>query len=341
MPAMSIMIIHQDLQTGDWRRVMREAVREPAELFRLLALDQTTLPGTQAAAGNFPLLVTRPFIRRMSRGDPQDPLLLQVLPRAEELLPTSGYLPDPLGEARQNPLPGLIHKYRDRVLLILTEACPVHCRYCFRRHFDYRGNRPPQWQQTALEYIRERPQLREVIFSGGDPLMLGDAQLSAMAKQLAAIPHLRRLRIHTRMPVLVPSRVTGQLLSWLHESPLAPVIVVHINHPNEIDGEVSSALLRLRRQNIPLLNQSVLLKGINDDAEILRKLSERLFGAGVLPYYLHLPDPVEGTGAFRVSERRGRRLLAELAASISGYLVPRLVREMPGMPAKIVRPPLF
>ena len=324
------MAIDSTIRHLQWKHDLRNSVRDLNELFQLLALDSRKYDRVGDALAEFPLLVSRQYIDRIQPGNWQDPLLRQVLPTFQELLATPGYSHDPLQEMAQNPVPGIIHKYRDRALMILSSVCPVHCRYCFRRHFDYRQNRVDNRQQT-LEYLTSNRQIHELILSGGDPLMLTDACLSELFDDLAEIPHLRRLRIHTRMPVLIPSRVDDSLLRSLQQAKLPVVMVVHVNHPNEIDRQVFNALLQLKKSTAAVLNQAVLLKDINDSAETLAALHEKLFSCGVLPYYLHLLDRVAGVAHFHVGERRARRLLAEVSMRQSGYLVPRLVRETPGM----------
>jgi EF-P beta-lysylation protein EpmB len=250
-----------------------------------------------------------------------------------ETRPQPGFERDPLGEERVSPVPGLLHKYRGRALLVVTGACAIHCRYCFRRHFPY-AEHAAAWE-GALGYLAADPTVTEVILSGGDPLAVTDERLGALARRLAEIPHLRRLRVHTRLPVVLPERVDEGLLEWLAGTRLAPLLVLHANHPRELDGAVAAAVGRLRGAGVPVLNQAVLLAGINDRVEDLAGLSEGLFEIGVLPYYLHLLDPVAGAAHFEVPLPRGRELVAELARLLPGYLVPRLVREVPGAPAKV------
>ncbi|HEX2164949.1 MAG TPA: EF-P beta-lysylation protein EpmB, partial [Thermoanaerobaculia bacterium] len=292
--------------------------------------------GARAAAADFPLRVPRGFVARMRPGDPRDPLLLQVLAAAAEVEPVPGYGPDPLAEAGAQPVPGVLHKYRGRALLVVTGACAVHCRYCFRRHFPY-GERglTRSAEARALAWLAGEPSIDEAILSGGDPLTLPDDRLAGLAARLAEVPHLRRLRLHTRLPIVLPERVDEALLAWLTGTRLAPVVVVHANHAREIDGAVAAALGRLRAAGVPVLNQSVLLAGVNDSADALAELSEALFAAGALPYYLHLLDPVAGAAHFAVPEERARAVHAALAARLPGYLVPRLVREVPGAPGKV------
>ncbi|KUJ82829.1 EF-P beta-lysylation protein EpmB [Microbulbifer flavimaris] len=318
-----------------WQEELGDLVTDPRELIRLLELDPAQLPAALRASGDFALRVPRPFLSRMTKGDPQDPLLLQVLPGAPELEPVPGFTPDPLGEGAANPVPGVVHKYRGRLLLIAAGQCAVNCRYCFRRLFPYGDNHlsRSQWQ-GALDYIRGQRELREVILSGGDPLVLGDRQLQWVADQLAAIPQLATLRVHTRLPIVAPARVTDELLGWLTGSRLKPVLVLHCNHANEIDQRVHAALQKLRSAGVTLLNQAVLLRGVNDSEEALAQLSERLFEAGVLPYYLHQLDRVQGAAHFEITDDRALALVAAIRKRLPGYLVPTLVREIAGEASK-------
>lgn len=322
----------------DWRRELALAIREPAELAEALGLDPAELPSMAGADADFPLLVPRGFAARMRRGDPADPLLRQVLPDAAELAPQpAGYAADPLAEADAARVPGLLHKYPGRALLVTGGACAVHCRYCFRRHFPYPAANPRRedWS-AALAAIAADASISEIILSGGDPLMLDDTALARLAERLAAVRHVKRLRIHTRLPVVLPERVDDALLEWLRACPLPVTMVLHVNHPREIGPELAAACARLRPHLRFLLNQAVLLAGVNDDAATLAELGEALDGIGVLPYYLHLPDRVAGTAHFEVSEERGRLLMAALRARLPGYLVPRLAREVPGAASKLV-----
>lgn len=327
--------LHGSAGLEKWQQILADLVTEPKELLRLLDLaNQVALPSPEVLA-QFPLKVPRPFIARMQRGNPHDPLLRQVLPLDVEAVP--GGVADPLDERHCNPAPGLLHKYAGRVLLTVAPHCAVHCRYCFRREFDYTANTPgrAQWQ-AALDHIAADPDIHEAILSGGDPLAAGDRHLAWLVEWLAAIPHLRRLRIHTRTPIVIPQRVTDGLLQWLTGTRLQPVMVLHCNHAQEVDTEVGAALVRLADAGVPLLNQSVLLRGVNDGVAALKSLSEVLFSHRVLPYYLHLLDPVTGAGHFDVPEPEARDLMAGLRAVLPGYLVPRLVREIPGRDAKTV-----
>ncbi len=284
---------------------------------------------------DFPLRVPESFIARMEPGNLRDPLLLQVLPHNQETRLVPGYHQDPVGDQASMVVPGVIHKYRGRVLLIAAASCALHCRYCFRRHFPYAEANPKsdQWGR-ALDYIASDSTVNEVILSGGDPLLLADSRLSVLIGRLETIPHLRRVRIHTRLPVVLPSRVNKTLLRWLGQGRLQMVMVIHANHPNELDETVHVALQKIATAGVTLLNQSVLLKGVNDRVETLNELSEILFSAGVLPYYLHLLDKVQGAAHFEVSEERALSLVEAMRSSLSGYLVPRLVRERQGAPAK-------
>jgi EF-P beta-lysylation protein EpmB len=318
-----------------WPSLLGSAVRDVEELWRLLALPAEALPAARHAAKLFPLLVPRGFVARMRPGDLHDPLLRQVVPLGEECLAVPGFGPDPLAEAGCAPVPGMLHKYRGRVLLVTTGACAVHCRYCFRRHYPYDGlPRGRRWWDPALAWLADQPSVDEVLLSGGDPLTLPDSILAALAADLAAIPHLARLRIHTRLPVVLPERVDGRLCAWLASSRLKTVVVIHANHPQEISSEVAAACARLRQAGVTVLNQAVLLAGVNDSVAVQAELARALFAAGVLPYYLHQLDHVAGAAHFAVSDAQALALQAELAADLPGYLVPRLVREEPGATGK-------
>ena len=311
------------------------------ELLRLL--DLTPIPAIDSRFRlEFPLRVPRSFVARMRSGDWNDPLLLQVLPLAAERAAAPGFFSDPLGEAIAARAPGLLQKYEGRALLIATEACAVHCRYCFRREFPYQEHRDQQARWThALKEIASDPSVHEVILSGGDPLSLSTRRLRTLTAEIAAMPHVRRLRIHTRLPVVLPSRIDDALLDWLRSIAVPTVIVLHVNHANEIDAQVRNACAQLKAANVVLLNQSVLLRGINDSEDALVDLSEALFDAGIMPYYLHLLDRVSGAAHFEVDEPAARRLAGRIAARLPGYLVPRLVRETAGAPAKLALLPEF
>jgi len=318
-----------------WQRELACAIRDPAALLAALELDPALLPAAQAAARTFPLRVPRGYVARMRRGDPADPLLRQILPLAAEADVVAGFAHDPVGDLAAMTVPGLLHKYRGRVLLTTTGACAVHCRYCFRRHFPYDHANPARagWQQ-ALEYIAGDATIDEVILSGGDPLVLADEKLSELCRRLAEIAHVRRVRFHTRLPIVLPERVTASLLAAIRPVRWASVVVVHANHANEMDDDVGAALDALRRAGHTVLNQSVLLRGVNDDLDALCALSMRLFDAGALPYYLHLLDRVQGAAHFDVDGETATALHLAMRARLPGYLVPRLVREEAGAPSK-------
>lgn len=330
IPASAIEALAADLRSAPlppWQAAVRDAVRDLHELAALLDLPAETLSCGDRAG--FPLLVPRGFVARMRKRDRADPLLRQVLPAAAESLTTPGFCADPVGEHALGAR-GLLRKYAGRALLIATSACPVHCRYCFRREFPYSAQLAGRgdWE-PALAALEGCADVEEVILSGGDPLTLGNARLARVVARLETM-QARTLRIHTRFPIVIPERVDDGLLELLTQTRLRTVVVVHCNHANEIDASVAAALHRLHAAADALLNQSVLLAGVNDSAEALIALSERLFDCAVLPYYLHALDRVSGTAHFEVDEARGKELIAALRARLPGYLVPRLVREMPG-----------
>lgn len=316
------------VHAASWQQLLAAGFQRPEELLRELQLEDTV--GADLACQPFALRVPRGFVARMEVGNPRDPLLLQVLPSLLERKDVAGFTADPLQELEASPAAGVIHKYRGRVLLVTTAACAVHCRYCFRRHFPYQdhGHGRARWG-PALDYIGRDASISEVILSGGDPLTLADGKLAELVTALEAIPHLRRLRLHSRLPVVLPERITPELLALLAGSRLHGTLVVHSNHPREIDVPVARALRELRAQGVTVLNQTVLLRGVNDDANTLVALSETLFDAGTLPYYLHLLDRVAGAAHFAVSEPRARRLYREIMEQLPGYLVPKLVVESP------------
>lgn len=318
-----------------WQMALARAVTHLSELYALLSLDLPSDQVVSQAQQAFALRVPHEFIARMEIGNPRDPLLLQVLPVAREMQMVPGFSQDPLQENDHNPVPGLLHKYPNRVLLTLTGACAVNCRYCFRRHFPYADNVPSRanWD-AALDYIRAHPEIEEVILSGGDPLILKDHLLAEFATALETIPHVVRLRIHTRLPIVIPQRVTDEWIQWMSRSRFQMVVVLHCNHPNEIDTHVKTALKKLRDASITVLNQAVLLKDVNDAVPVLVELSKRLFDAGVLPYYLHLLDKVDGAAHFDVDESTANHLISEIKKQLPGFLVPKLAREVAGMLSK-------
>jgi EF-P beta-lysylation protein EpmB len=314
---------------------MRRAVRDGGELCQAVGLSPEIADA--AAAGQFPVFAPWPYIGRIRRGDPHDPLLRQVLPLEDENLAAEGFSTDPVGDGPATRSPGLIHKYRGRALLVTTGACAIHCRYCFRREFPY-GDTPhslSHWQ-AALDEIAADTSIHEVIYSGGDPLTLVDDFLAELTGRLAEIAHVRRLRIHTRLPIVIPQRINDELLNWLCGTRLQPIVVIHANHPAEIDGEVAESLGRLVDRGIVVLNQAVLLRGVNNNIEALAGLSERLVELRVMPYYLHQLDRVRGAAHFEVPIEAGRKLIQQLRERLPGYAVPRYVQEVAGEPAKVV-----
>lgn len=322
------------LQPPAWQTALRDAISDPILLLQELGLEAT--PGHAAAAGDFALRVPRGFVARMRKGDPNDPLLRQVLPLGQELLDVPGFSNDAVGDLATVRAGGILHKYQGRALLVATGACAVHCRYCFRRHFPYGElNASRNAWRDALDTLAADTSIEEVILSGGDPLSLSDRRLGELAEALDDIGHLKRLRIHTRLPVVLPERVDDALLNWLARGRLPRIIVLHVNHAQEIDNAVAAAFRILSDSGVTLLNQSVLLRNINDNARILAELSERLFDCRVMPYYLHMLDRVQGTAHFEVPEADAVRIMRELARQLPGYLVPRLVREEAGQPNKL------
>ncbi|MBT3504159.1 MAG: EF-P beta-lysylation protein EpmB [Piscirickettsiaceae bacterium] len=320
-----------------WQTALANAIKDPNELLaqlgltdRLDAIDDTVLK-------QFPLRVTQSYINKMRHGDPLDPLLRQVFPLIDEGFTHKSFVNDPVGDQLAITSPGLLQKYHGRALLLTTGACAIHCRYCFRRHFPYNDSNPlaSQWQQTLIT-LQQDTSINEIILSGGDPLALSDNKLAQMVSELELIPHLKRLRIHTRLPVVLPERINDGLLSWITSTRFQVVMVIHANHSHELTQAEAEALKALAQAQVQLLNQTVLLKGINDSAEALTNLSERLIEVGVLPYYLHLLDPVAGAGHFDVTEKIGIELIKQLRRNLSGYLVPRLVREQQGESSKTV-----
>ena len=320
---------------NSWQSQMAQAITDPLQLLQALAIDPSSFPQCQSAHSNFQVKVPQAYIAKMTPGDATDPLLLQVMADATEMTPVAGYKRDPVGDLDAVRTPGLLHKYQGRVLLITTSVCAVHCRYCFRRHFPYEQQQPArQHWQAALNYIRSHTDIHEVILSGGDPLSLSDQKLEELITELVAIAHLKRLRLHTRLPVVIPDRVTPELVNLLAHNRLQTSMVIHANHARELAEPEYQALMQMKTAGITLLNQSVLLKNINDNEADLSDLSERLYACGVLPYYLHLLDPVAGAAHFAVSEADAVSLINALRARLPGYLVPKLVRETPGENSK-------
>ena len=323
----------------NWLNELASAISDPEKLLNQLEIPPEQWPQpveghSFAAKKLFAQRVPQSFINRMKKGNIHDPLLRQVLPVNEELVFHPGYSADPL-EEQDNEQPGLLHKYHNRALLILKGGCAINCRYCFRRHFPYQDNKGSKsvWQQS-LNYIEQHTELNEVILSGGDPLMAKDHELQWLLEQIEKIPHIRRLRIHTRLPVVIPSRITRELCTLLKASRLKMVLVTHINHANEVDASLTTALQQLQAAGVTLLNQSVLLKGVNDSVDAQITLSETLFDAGVQPYYLHVLDKVQGAAHFYVSDDDAKTIMREMMTRVSGYMVPKLTREEAGKPSK-------
>lgn len=318
-----------------WQQRWREAIRDPRELLRQLGLDPVALGVSDEAASQFAVRVPQGFAARMRHGDRHDPLLRQVLPITDELKVVPGFSLDAVGDGAAKKATGVIQKYRGRALLVTTGSCAINCRYCFRRHFDYgTENAAREGWRDAVDAIAQDPDIDEVILSGGDPLSLATHKLVELTQTLKQIPHLRRLRIHSRLPVVLPERVDDELVQWIGSLPWPVAFVIHANHANEFDASVDAAMARLRAAGATLLNQAVLLRGVNDSIEALQALSERSFAAGVLPYYLYQVDRVEGVAHFEVADDTAKDLHAQLTARLSGYLVPKLVREISGDSSK-------
>ncbi|NBX57584.1 MAG: EF-P beta-lysylation protein EpmB [Gammaproteobacteria bacterium] len=326
---------HLNPLDSTWQQHFADAVTDPAELLRALDLGSEWLAPAEAAAKLFPLRVPRSFVARMRRGDPHDPLLRQVLPLGDELIETEGFGSDPIDESSYQQAPGLLRKYSSRALLVTTGACAVHCRYCFRREFPYEEQQGEtgRWRE-AIASVAADPSIEELILSGGDPLSLSNARLNALTNSLKGIAHLNSLRLHTRNAIVLPSRIDAGFIDWIRSLPWRVTIVLHVNHAQELQGDALEALARLSTTGALLLNQSVLLRGVNDDATALSTLSRTLHAHGVLPYYLHLLDRVRGSAHFEVSESRGLEIIATMTSTLPGYLVPKLVREIPGAASK-------
>ncbi len=325
---------HTDCPPTHWQRALSNALRDPAELLEYLNLPASLLEGAIAANQSFALRVPRGYCQNIEKGNPDDPLLRQILPLDAELIHDAEFILDPVADLAAIEVPGLLHKYHGRVLIITTAACAVHCRYCFRRHFPYQENRTDQnWQET-VDYIRAHVDIHEVILSGGDPLSLTEGRLKNLTDKLINIPHIKTLRLHTRQPIVLPERVNNELLSWLDSLPWKIIIVLHCNHANEISFDVASAMEKLHQQHVTLLNQSVLLAGVNDNSAALVNLSKKLFEHNVLPYYLHMLDKVQGAKHFYVAHDKACQLIEEIRHQLPGYLVPRLVEEKAGEKSK-------
>lgn len=317
---------------ASWQSEIAHAFRNPQDLLKFLGIDEDRSLSREQP---FPFLVTEAFARRMIKGNPSDPLLLQVLPRVQETDLREGYSSDPVGDLRATLAPGLIQKYRHRALIITTGACAIHCRYCFRRDFPYQEKQSTRSRWSSqLDILREDPSIEEVILSGGDPLMLSNERIAEILEDLSQIPHIERIRIHSRMPVVLPSRIDAGLIEIVRSYYGKTVMVIHSNHPNELDESVAFALKQLRTADVMLLNQSVLLRGINDQEDILVRLSKRLHSMHVLPYYLHALDRATGTAHFEVPLAEAKALMKRMGNGLPGYLVPKFVQEIAGEPSK-------
>ncbi|MCG3871469.1 EF-P beta-lysylation protein EpmB [Psychrobacter sp. Ps7] len=327
-------MINHLITQKNWQTQLSEAITSIDELLSILKLE--SLRAEVYVPKHFELRVPRGFVAKMSIGDSNDPLLRQVLPDQREQIKVTGYVADPLSENTQNPVKGMLHKYQSRVLLTVTGACAIHCRYCFRQHFDYSANMPTaEAKENIIDYITAHPEINEVILSGGDPLNVTNRRLFAWLDSLESLPQLTTIRLHTRLPLVIPARLDDALLTRLSQSRCHIVMVIHCNHANEIDALTAEHLQRARAAGITLLNQAVLLKGINDSVAVQMQLSQRLFSCGVLPYYLHVLDKVAGAAHFDNDERFAIELYWSLLAALPGYLVPKLVRELPNKPFKV------
>lgn len=317
-------------KTNAWQPMLAQAFSNIAALCDYLNLDMADLPIPENKL-DFPLRVPRHYAELMEKGNPHDPLLRQVLPITDEYATYPGYSQDPVGDLAAVVQPGLLHKYHGRVLLIVTGACAIHCRYCFRRNFPYNEQQLSRdTLDNTLNYLKSHLEISEIILSGGDPLLFSDERLSDLIQQLNSVPHLKRIRIHTRIPVVLPARITPSLLALLAASEKKVIIVTHANHGNEVSPAMATACQALRQNGVTLLNQSVLLAGVNVDGETLCQLSERLFNIGVLPYYLHILDKANGVGHFQTAEAHALALIDYLRQHLPGYLVPKLVKEQAG-----------
>ncbi len=335
--------IHTDNQAENnlsWTQHLSQAITSLSELVQHLGLPTHLADQGKEAQQSFKLLAPHPYLSRIEYGNPNDPLLLQILPSALETKSVIGYTKDPLEEADHSPQKAIVHKYKRRLLVITTGTCAVNCRYCFRRHFPYGDNQLAQAEwQSVVDYLHTHPDINEVILSGGDPLMMKDALLVKKVAQLEALPQIKRLRIHSRLPVVIPARVTNDMIDWIQATRLDIIMVWHINHANEVDAEVANAAYRLKKAGVTLLNQGVILKGVNDSVDAQVNLSEAVFSAGILPYYMFTLDPVEGAAHFDLSVEEAQKLMGKVAAELPGYLVPKLAKEIPGKTSKTIFAP--
>ena len=334
MHSLIIPTAQQTATKAQWLTDLANAFNNPVALLEFLELDPADFSQDILARKLFALRVPKSFAEKMEKGNRYDPLFLQAMASADEFLQAEGFVKDPL-EEQHSPAPNILHKYQNRLLFMIKNSCAINCRYCFRRHFPYDEIKSGKqiWQQ-GLDYIAAHKEIEEVIFSGGDPLMAKDAELDWLITQLEQIPHIQTLRIHSRLPVVIPNRITETLYQRLLQSRLHIVLVTHINHANEIDEIFAQKMQMLKQANVVLLNQSVLLKGINNQAECLKQLSHKLFSIGILPYYLHLLDRVEGASHFFIEDAEALTIYRKLQKITSGYLVPKLAREIGGEPNK-------
>ena len=318
-----------------WQQELQSAFTNISDLLRFLQLNVDDLSPYHNAAKGFPLLVTENYAERITKADWNDPLLRQVLPHPNELETHPDFLSDPVGDKQSSVSPGLLHKYHGRVLMITTAACAIHCRYCFRREFPYADNSAQRSQFDSIkQYLSSNPSVTEVILSGGDPLTLSDSRFTQLFELICEFPQVERIRIHSRLPIVLPSRITQTLLDTLAASNKKVIIVIHANHPNELSTEVSSVLLAIKNIGVTLLNQTVLLRGVNDNANTLTELSHRLFDCHTMPYYLHTLDKVAGALHFDSTMQHTHEIYDQIKQKLPGYLVPKLVCEEAGKPYK-------
>lgn len=320
-----------------WLTELAQAFNDPIDLLQFLELNPTDFESDIAARKLFAMRVPKAFAEKIEKGNLNDPIFLQVMSSRAEFIVQDGFVLDPL-EEQHTPAPNILHKYHNRLLFMVKNSCAINCRYCFRRHFPYDEVKSSKvvWAKS-LEYIAEHNELEEVIFSGGDPLMAKDPELDWLLTQLEQIPHIKTLRIHSRLPVVIPNRITRELCERLSQSRLNIVLVTHINHANEIDLFFAEKMAMLKEAGVVLLNQSVMLKGVNDNAQTLKALSDKLFKYGIFPYYLHLFDKVAGASHFYIEDEKAMEIYRELQRITSGYLVPKLAREIPKEPNKVLK----
>ncbi|MGE4349452.1 MAG: EF-P beta-lysylation protein EpmB [Candidatus Berkiella sp.] len=331
---MSITQSYLTEQPNTWQQSVKQLITCPTALLQFLELQPSQL--AWQIDKHFPLRVSISFAAKMQKANPHDPLLRQVLSSQEESLPTHNYTKDPLQEKAVNPIPGVLHKFKSRVLLTLTQSCPIHCRYCFRRYFPYEANRISTKTWPAIKaYLQADPSIQEIVLSGGDPLMLPDERIGEFLAYLEDVQHIKIIRFHTRFPIIIPERITPDFVNMLNQSRFKKIMIYHVNHAQELCATIKAGVSLLQQAQIPILNQSVLLKDVNDKAQTLIDLSWQLFEHGILPYYIHLLDAVEGTGHFAVDKREAFVLEQSLRHHLPGYLVPKFVKEVPGEPAKV------